>query len=197
MALWKNGEKVTIKARRNDVYLLFNGQSVNSPYVSTISVGNCYSPSDIWVGMNRPEDYCLKELPSQSKKIFRKYFQHLVSDAYLADIAQPRNGIIDIFRLRSCDVYFVWLHHSLGVALHVAVWMGFKRIHFVGLSPNGYEHLMERSFMHEFTRLSGEYGIDCINCTYKSALNGFMDFSPLDEALDISKELLTNTHIKE
>ena len=188
MGLWHEGSKVILKAPHKDAYLLFNCHGVTTASATTISVGKCYVPTDYWVGMNPPEEYELDSITG--KKILRRYFQKQgLVDSYFADIAQPRNGIVDIFRLHSRDTYFVWLHHSLSVALHIALWMGFKKLHFVGLTAKGYENIMVRAFLNEFARLSEEFGIDCVSCTSGSALNGFMDYLPVDEALDLSKSI--------
>ena len=188
MALWQDGKKQVLVAPHKDAYLMFNCHGITTDHATTIAVGQCYVPTDYWVGMNRIDDYELDLITGQ--KIFRRYFQKQgLNDSYFADIAQPRNGIVDIFRLHSPDTYFVWLHHSLGVALHVALWMGFKKLHFVGLTAKGYENIMVRAFLNEFARLSEEFGIDCISCTSGSSLNGFMDYMPVDEALDISKSI--------
>ncbi len=188
MGLWQDGKKQVLVASHKDAYLLFNCHGVTTDAATTISVGQCYVPTDYWVGMNRPDEYELDLIAG--KKVFRRYFQTPgLADSCFADIAQPRNGIIDIFRLHSMDTYFVWLHHSLGVALHLAIWMGFKKLHFVGLTAKGYENIMIRAFLNEFTRLADDFGVDCVSCTSGSSLNGFMDYMPVEEALDISKSI--------
>jgi len=198
MALWKYNKKILISAPCPDVYLLFGEEKVNETFVSTIAVDNCYSNTDFWVGMDCPENYEISRLQVDNIKIFRKNFKSydLPANSLFVDVAKPNNGIIDMFRMKSENTCFAWFHHSLGISLHLALWIGFRRIHFVGLKPNGYENTMLRTFLYEFCKMADEFGIDCISCTQKSSMNGFIDYFPVEEALELSRKNTCITPIR-
>lgn len=194
MALWHNHEKATFTTLNRDVYLLFDGVGVKSPYVSTIALDGCSQDADFWVGTQEHSKYNFYRLPKRARKVFKNldlaWGKHpdFEIDAYFADIGRPENGISDIFRLKGDSILFAWFGHSVGVAVHLAVWLGFEKLHFVGVNAGGYDDYTTRTFLNEFARLGSENGIDCISCTKGSALNGFMEYMPLDEALTKSKK---------
>lgn len=171
-----------------------------------------------WIGMDKPGCYDSRLLYESFPKIIRgTYFKHSYRDrllrdypfTYFADIQKPVKGIEDIFTVKKDDLFFAWFNHTLGVALNFIVWMGAKKIHFVGCNLGGTKdyhddrvltdvqrkhnrllYNQQKTFLKEFTALGKKYGVMCISCTDDSPINEFMPYIPLHMAIEMSRSVV-------
>jgi len=235
MALWYetgNGFARTSMARCNlgiDVYLCCPGPSLKyietsklaKPGVMIAALTTAYPHirPDIWFGMDEPECYDRTVWWQSFIKIARGSYQdrkceeHLIKNCpqvYFAD-CKPPEDIGDIFKLRQHDVYFVWHSNTLALALHVLIWMGAKKIHFLGCDLGGGKdyyhdlvlsndhreinkklHLEQKEYLNFLTAEGSKQGIHLISCTPNSPINEFMTYLDLDDALKVSQSGVPN-----
>jgi len=160
MALWyynPDPSKITFRREylKTDAYLYLPGPSlamvdfdVRIEGTTAFAINTAYPKvkPNIWLGMDKPECYDARLLWESFPKIFRGSYwkldyrdMHLrdYPQVYFADIEKPEKGIRDMFLLNKDEIYFAWFNHSLGAILHVMLWMGAKKIHFVGCDLGG------------------------------------------------------------
>ncbi len=235
MALWCENEKplkITFARKEMglDVYLYLPGPSlsvvdfdVRTEGTMAFAINTAYPrvKPHIWVGMDKPECYDPRLMYEGFPKIFRgSYFRQVYRgksikeypQTYFADLAKPQKGIEDMFLLNGDDVTFVWFKHTLAVVLHTILWMGGKKIHFVGCDLGGkkdyhddrvlsdeqrvYNRLLydqQATFLKEFTSIGEKYGVECISCTPESPINDFMPYRKVHEAISDSKAVVGPT----
>jgi hypothetical protein len=229
MALWY-ADPTPLKTtfRRNDMmsdaYLYLPGPSlslidfdVRVEGTMAFGVNTSYPrvKPNMWIGMDKPECYDARLLWEAFPKIFRGSYYKLMNHSrplkdypqtYFADVQKPEKGIRDMFLLKKDQIYFSWFKHTLGVALHVILWMGAKKIHFVGCDLGGNKdyyddrvltdtqrkynrelYSQQKVFLKEFSVIAKEFNIECISCTDNSPINEFMPYIDIKIALDISK----------
>lgn len=225
MALWYecgNGMVKTSFAKkdeRNDAYIVCPGPSLknvnpdsfsNRVGYTVVGITTSYPAikPDIWVGLDRVECYDRMLWWEGFVKICRGNYNGMVVEGlpiksfrntFFADCIAPTNQD-DIFTLRAHDIRFVWHKNTLAMALHLLIWMGFKKIHFVGCDlTTGYFdgrmigkareesnlnlHNQLYTYLKWFSKTGEKHGIETINCSPGSRLNDFMDFIPLDAAI--------------
>ena len=229
MALWHyNNSPQRINLTKQDMgadaYLYLPGPSlkhvdfdVRIPGVVAFAVNTAYPKikPNYWIGMDKPECYHPNLVNEGFFKIFRqpfakndfdgkKLWQHPMT--LFADVIKPPKGVADMFLLKAPNISFAWFAHTLGVALHIMVWMGAKKIHFVGCDLGGEtdyyddrklkpEHRTynrrlysrQASFLMEFAMNANKHGVELVSCTEDSPINKFIPFVPLSRALEASK----------
>jgi len=96
----------------------------------------------LYVAMDKPDYPHLQgvlDLPC--RKVYRGQYSECegkggrkakeFGDVYFADIEPGEKG--HVFYRRDRDAKFLWLNNTLTVSVHLAVWMGFKKIIFSGI----------------------------------------------------------------
>jgi len=94
----------------------------------------------ILVAMDAPEKF-EETYTLPCKKVFRGDFNKArdskgrmvktYSEVYFADIG--KGSPIDVFFRRDADTRFLWQNNTLTVSVHLAIWMGFRKIIFSGI----------------------------------------------------------------
>jgi hypothetical protein len=133
-----------------------NPENLKGPGRKVFAVNTAYPTvkPDVWVGMDEMHCYDENLLHEPFPKVFRgtycemSYAGKKVRDCpetYFADVAQvpPGKTMLD---LREQNTKFAWHNHTLGVALHMMIWMGAKNIYLVGCDMGG-----EADYCHELT----------------------------------------------
>jgi hypothetical protein len=163
---------------------------------------------DMWLGMDEAYCYDLNLLNESFPKVFRGTYCEMTREGrkvkhcpetYFADVAHvpPGKTMLD---LRAHDVKFAWHNHTLGVALHMMIWMGAKNIYLVGCDMGG-----EKDYCHELTltpdqrsrnhklytqqtvfieklaKAAKEHGITIWSSTPDSPLNRFLPYKSISE----------------
>ena len=227
MALWYdcgNGfAKASGFARKKnelDFYICCTGPSLSEvrsedfkiPGVFTIGLNTTYPhiKPDLWVGMDKPDCYDPKIWwesfnkicrGSYSSEIFHGHELKNMPNTFFADVKKPKEES-ELFKLRGHDINFVWEKNTLAVALHIAVWMGARKIHLVGCDLGGtrdyYDgrvltgeqrkhnqnlYLYQRKYLRRFHENAKEYGIELISCSEQSPINNKVPFINVHEAL--------------
>lgn len=170
---------------------------------------------DIWVGLDGPACYD-RNLPREAfTKFWRGGYQTMTADGttlaewdrnYFVDLA--KGGVEDIFTRRDHDAAFVWARHSLGVALHLAVWMGAKNITLVGCDLGGARdywddrvltdvhrahnrelYRQQVRFLRLFALHGEESGVTLTSATPDSPINEWIPYVPLEDRLAQSAPL--------
>lgn len=236
MAIWYWDEqpKKIVFSRNNmglDGYLYLPGPSlalvdfdVRIEGTLALAVNTAYPKvkPHYWIGLDKPEcfDYRLmfEAFPkilssSYFKKEFRDRPLRTYPQTYFMDLEKPERGIEDLFSLKADNIYFAWFRHTLGAALHLLLWMGCKRIHFVGCDLGGirdyYDERVlskeqhernrrlydqQKVFLKRFTELAVTHGVECISCTENSPINEFMEFVELPKAIERSRSVTGKTY---
>lgn len=169
---------------------------------------------DIWIGMDKIGCYDRNILYESIPKIFRGGYWNMEVDGkfvrdfpetYFANVEKPEGKTM--FDLRAHDTKFTWYKHTLGVALHIMVWMGYKTIHFAGCDLGGekdyfddrvlsdknreYNRRLYRQqvdFLREFCKQGVKAGVRCVSCTEDSPINEFMQYLPVERAIERTEE---------
>jgi len=208
-----------------DAYLFCPGPSladvkdsdIHVPGVITFAINTAYPQvrPDVWIGMDIKEKCYDKSLWAEPfRKICRagrskaKVDGKLICEfpeVYWADV--EGSNIKHIFEGRAHDACFTYMHNTLVVACHIMVWMGAKKIHFVGCDldnskkdyydnrklhdrdreENSRLYKKQVQFLRQFSTLGLQYGIQCVSCTPLSPINEFISYVPLQEALSTSQ----------
>ena len=169
----------------------------------------------VWVGMDKPDCYDHRLINEAFTKVFRGTYFNLTNNGkmlkqypqtYFADVEKPSHGIEEMFLNKSEDIFLSWFKHTLGVVLHLMVYMGAQKIHFVGCDLGGksdyYDdrvlsnsqreynrrlYNQQKTFIQEFCQLSSKYGVECISCTQSSPINEFMPYFDYTYCIEQSK----------
>ena len=217
-----NGWSRTSFARRTQdvpVYLCCPGPSLprgitTGPGYTVAALNTAYPRvrPDMWFGMDDPGCYD-QALWSES---FAKFCRGNYGDrrdmtgrlikkspmTFFLDVEKAE--MPDIFQRRAHDIKFVWQHHTLGVALHALVWMGYRDIRLVGcdlggsqdywhgslLNPEEHErnqrlYRMQEHWLRLFRSMAAARGIRLSSCTPNSPINKFLDFTSFDQSLPV------------
>ncbi len=233
MALWYDCGRGLVKATGfarsdlgADIYLCCPGPSLANvdpaslrvPGAFIIGVNTAYPRirPDLWVGMDTPGCYDPHLWWEPFPKIVRGPYVNetcagvpirQLPGVYFADV--ERAYVTDLFRRRSHDVNFVWNGNTFIVALHLAVWLGGRRIRLVGCDLGGppekdyhddrvlpdaqreTNRLLYRRLVGLLPRLrdaAALNGIELISCTPDSPANDHLPFVPLNDALERSQQ---------
>ena len=223
MALWYSCGDGWAKARMAradlgaDVYLCGPGPSLpkrdlRGPGRMVFAMTTAYPTTmpDVWVGMDEPPCYPADLWAQPFIKIARGGLHKscvgtrpvaTFPQTYFADI-EGDHPITEILSRRAHDVRFLWCRDTLTVALHLAVWMGAKRIHLVGCDFGGSADYCHAKVLDKDERKSnrGLYaaqvqrlaklapamraqGIELLSCTPGSPVNEHVPYKDLDAAL--------------
>lgn len=169
---------------------------------------------DYWIGMDYPDCYDHALWGEGFRKVCRlgrenelvdgvpiKEFPDVYAATTVADVNMEY-----VFEHREANIPFAWFNHTFGVALHMMLWMGAKRIHFVGCDLGGSKDYYDdrelspenrtinrrlygkigNGFISAFVRIGEQHGVECVSCTPGSPLNDKMRFVPLKHALAAS-----------
>jgi len=209
-----------------DAYLFCPGPSlaetvknvkIKRPGVFSFAVNTAYPlvRPDVWVCLDRPECYDRRVWWEPFIKIIRDCRRNYTvagqpikyaPQTYWATFKDPV-PMEYIFEARAHDAPIAWFKNVMGTVLHLMVWMGAKKIHFVGCDMGGEKDYHDERelkkvdreenqqlykklagpYMESFTRLGKKYGVECISCTPGSPINAHMDFLPLRKALTASR----------
>ena len=206
-----------------DVYLACTGPSLagvndkdlHIPGVYTIGINTSYPHirPDMWIGMDTPGCYHKDLWWEPFPKVMRiNYRDTILAGERLRDcpamyFANLSNGDpLRMFNMRGHDTGFVWDSNTFELAIHVAVWMGAKRIHLLGCDFGGsrdyYDdrelrpeqrsrnHRLYAKLLDRLGSLGAEaekHGVKLISCTPDSPANDQIEFVPLNEALEASR----------
>lgn len=224
MALWYdcgNGFKKISFARKSlnaDAYLYAPGPSlkeVNNKNIHrrgamsfAINTAYPYIKPDVWIGLDLPECYDRGLWDETFIKICRSGYHRttkvegrLIKDfcnVFFADTEKPEREE-QLFEWREHDTKFIWHENTLAFAIHFMVWMGAKKIHFVGTDLGGLNEdyyddrilapeLRKRNqrlyrqqveYLKRMNEVAKKNGIEMISCTANSPINKFMEYKPL------------------
>lgn len=230
MALWYDCGRGLVKAigfargeLGADVYICCPGpslanidpESLRMPGAFVIGVNTAYPHirPDVWVGMDTPGCYDPRLWWEPFPKIVRGSYQYetcagvpirTLPNVFFADVEQAY--VTDLFRRRSHYANFVWNRNTFIVALHLAVWIGGRHIHFVGCDFGGAADYHDDRVLPEnqrdsnrqlYSRLVGllprlrdaaeRNGIELISCTPDSPANDHLPFVSLGDAIEKSQ----------
>ncbi len=215
-------------ARRDlgaDVYLCAPGPSLvpigRGPGIFVAALTKAYPVvrPDMWFGMDEPRCYDRRLWWEGFMKVARGNYRWLTCEGqsirqcpqtYFADVENPGPyGIAEMFRRRAHDVKFIWQKNTLGVALHVLIWMGARNLHLVGFDlksrPGAAYHAgvgfdlppalhaynqnlfdEQLTFLKSFAAIAAVAGVRVVSCTPDSPINDFLAYHPLGDALNQS-----------
>ena len=210
-----------------DVYLCCPGpslskvdpESLNVPGAFTIAINTAYPylKPDLWIGMDTPNCYDKNLWWETFPKICRSNYKEEqiggqklkhCPQLYFADVQNMADPKL-MFTKRNHDASFVWMSNTFELALHVAVWMGAKKIHLLGCDFGGSRDYHDdrvlrdshrkrnanlyRILLNRLDTLGSEaetHGIEIISCTDGSPANEKVKYMPLDDALKASQSLV-------
>jgi len=162
---------------------------------------------DIWIGMDEAWCYNPNLIDEGFTKIYRGSYSEMVYEGikvktkpltYFADVNFPPENKT-MLDLLVPDAHFAWHKHTLGVALHIIMWMGAKKIYLVGCDlggTNDYCHdliLTEEQrkrnrllyseqieFLKKLHSEALKHGIELISSTENSPINNFMRYVDIE-----------------
>ena len=187
-----------------------NPETLKGPGRKVFAINTAYPTvkPDVWLGMDEMHCYDANILDEPFPKVFRGTYCEMVfegrkvkdrPETYFADVSQVPAGKT-MLDLRGKDVKFAWHNHTLGVALHMIIWMGAKNIYLVGCDMGGetdYCHELtltpdQRSrnhrlytqqivFLEKLAEAAKSHGITIWSSTPDSPLNRALPFKPISE----------------
>lgn len=196
---------------------LKQAQKLNGPGRFVFGINTSYPTirPDLWIGMDESWCYDSNLINESFPKIFRGTYSETyciegklkeMPFTYFADVAPPPAGKT-MLNLLSEDVSFSWHFHTLGVAFHIIMWMGFKEIYLVGCDLGGqtdYCHGLvlnkeQRSrnqrlynqqtiFIQKLANEAAKFNIKIISSTPNSPINNFLPYVPVDEIVKEEKK---------
>jgi hypothetical protein len=133
-----------------------NLDSLKGPGRKVFAINTAYPTvkPDMWLGMDEMHCYDANLLDEPFPKVFRGTYSEMSyqgqkvkhsPETYFADVAKVPAGKT-MLELRAANTKFAWHNHTLGVALHMMIWMGAKNIYLVGCDMGG-----EKDYCHELT----------------------------------------------
>jgi|TARA_Y100001963_G_C6752348_1_gene434861 hypothetical protein len=235
MALWYNSSSSSPNSWRaadfqrdtlsSDVFFCCPGPSLslvdasklNGPGRVVVAVNNAYPyiRPDIWFGMDDPNCYSRQIFWEPFIKILRGGYQSrtcegqrvdLNYNVFYADTQKYQNG--NVIFTRGQNIPFQWKRNVMATALHVLIWMGMRRVFFIGCdldnSKSDYHHDQELSeknknwnrrlykdlnvFMSWFAKAGLERGVESFSCSKTSKLNDYMDCIDVEDAIRASEK---------
>ncbi len=211
------------QAMKADAYLVCPGPSLANANITTgrgrkvFAINTAYPrvQPDVWMGLDTVECYDRRLWAEPFIKICRGNYGDMMlngepiryfDNVYFASTKEPEKGKT-MFDYRNHDDTLCWYKNTLASMLHLIVWMGAKKVHFVGCDMGGekdyhddrkltkkqreYNRRLYRNqvgFLKEHQKLAKQYGIEFISCTPGSPLNEFMEYKELDTAIKDSEE---------
>jgi len=127
---------------------------------------------DLWVGLDYPKCFNQNLWKEPFPKILRySYNRHEVNGVSVRDFPFvwfanldkdiTKNPAVEIFQRRSHKTNFIWTKNTFATALHILVWMGFKKIYLFGADFGGDRDYFDdspkyRPFNHDPQSPSGQ-----------------------------------------
>ena len=208
---WRNPQAGTAVLACPGPSLTKAPEDMRGPNRTVFAVNSAYPrvKPDVWIGMDSMDCYHPNLAYESFPKVFRGNYHAMKTSKgdevrslpfnYFADVTRC-DGVGDILTRSSGDLKLVWFKHSLAAALHLIVWMGYKRIVFTGCDMGGKtdyyddrvltrkQHAENRrlykqqigflkQFVHELS------GIECVSSTPDSPINDFMVYHSIDNIL--------------
>lgn len=205
---------------RADAYLYCPGPSLKAVDNSKIHVPGAVAFAvttayphvrpDIWCGLDQTECYDRRLWMEPFVKIMRGNYRNMCCDGlpvrecpnvYFADLVAPPQETPYKLILERSD-QFTWHRNVFIYALHIMLYMGARKIHFVGCDMGGttdyYDdrklsgdgraanqqlYAQETASLRTLMPELQKQGVELISCTPGSPLNAFMPFVPLEDAL--------------
>jgi len=234
MALWRYVDNIEMertsfhkKRVSADAYICCPGPSLNlinpedlkKPGVTTFGINRSYPyiKPDVWFGMDFPQCYPREVFWESFVKIMRGGMQgfscegHHLSvcpNLYFADCKETDNvGLV--FEFDSDDMIFAWTNNVMLIALNIVLWMGYKRIHFLGCDfsteegdyHDGIKELSDENrrrnnilydqlnnFLKYFSEQGNERGVKVFSCTPDSRINEYLPYVPLKTATQSTQD---------
>lgn len=187
-----------------------DSSSLKGPGRKVMAINTAYPmvKPDIWVGMDEAYCYDINLLDESFPKVFRGTYSEMTREGrkvkdcpetYFADVAivPPGKTMLD---LRERDTKFAWHKHTLGVALHMLIWMGAKNIYMLGCDMGGIKdycheltltqdqrsrnhklYIQQTIFIEKLAIAAKPYGITIWSSTLNSPLNRFLPYKDIIE----------------
>lgn len=227
---WGAGWGKTSFAREDlgaDAYLYCPGPSlsktvsdvnIHRPGAFSFAVNTAYPAvrPDVWVCIDVPECYDRRVWWEPFVKVCRggHDYEEMACEGfpvkwcpnvYFAQMQKPDGDPLELFHARGHDIPFTWHRNTLVLALHVMVWMGARKIHFVGCDMGGEKDYHDERVLTKDQRESNlrlyetqvdfikrmqvalKDRLDLVSCTPESPLNTFMPYRSLPDALTESQ----------
>jgi len=237
MAIWKHTFDLWERAalfgaqRGQDAYIVCGGPSLaaaahlqlSGPGRVVIGLNNTYPAirPDIWIGMDEPDCYDRALLAESFPKIYRGNYSAIETplgelkdtpSAHFMDVAE---GVP--FLPVQADQRFTWLHHTLGCAIQLAVWLGCETLHLLGCDLshargdyadptqtlteeqrryNARLHGQQLAWLRDLRPLLRRHSVRLLSCSPESRLNEFFPFLPVAAALQASAWHLPSGRLK-
>ena len=201
-----------------------NDQDVHVPGAVSFVMNTAYPHirPDYWVGLDTVECYPRQLWWEPFVKFCRGPYKNMVCEGryvktlpnvYFVDTKAPPQDEPYKLILDRCDK-FTWHRHTLMFALDLMIFMGAKKIHFVGCDMGGnYYDGRELSEEHregnarlyqqqvasvaKLNKLLPRLGVSLVSCTEGSPLNEHMPYVPLLSALEQSRVTPRDTKLYE
>jgi|GEM_PF-1740590 len=187
------------------------GQNLRAVGAFTCVVNTAYPTvePDLWVCMDGAQCY--------DRSVWMRNFRKVIGTKYLNDSVAGRRlwsypdvffaeghdgGLQEMFARSDANAPFLWRGNVFWIALHMLVWMGFKRIHLVGCDFGGakdYFHDLKLNDVQRkynldlyaglvrdlgFVAQEGKkHGVEFVSCTPNSPANAVVPYVPLSDAL--------------
>tara|TARA_R110000765_G_scaffold126683_2_gene224588 strand:+ start:399 stop:1145 length:747 start_codon:yes stop_codon:yes gene_type:complete len=206
---------------------LVNPKHLNGHNRVVLGLNNSYPfiTPDIWIGMDEPDGYPDDIYDQPFVKIMRAHHQDAASrgreinqkwNMFYASVKTPVSQDA-IFNLKKNSVDFVWNNNGFATALHIALWMGFKKIYLFGCdldnSKKDYHNdiLLSDKQKSYSQRLYGElfewlkwFASECPNnniklysCSRGSKINDFLTYIDYHDAIkECDNKTNLNSEIK-
>ncbi len=206
--------------------LAYAPATMNGPRRTVFGINTSYPRimPDIWIGMDKLSCYN-PSLPYESfPKVFRGNYHEMSIDSipirllcnnFFVDTVRA-NGVSDLFVRNAESLKLAWFNHTLGCALHLIVWMGYKQIVFAGCDLGGdrdyyddrnlskelricnkrlYEE--QERFLLDFVEMAKTNEIECLSVTPNSPINKYMKYTEWHLVLKTSVCTSPLLHAKE
>jgi hypothetical protein len=163
---------------------------------------------NIWLGMDKMHCYDLNLLYEPFPKLFRGSYSEMTSEGnkvkyypetYFVDVDYVPSGKT-MLDLRDANTKFAWHNHTLGVALHLIIWMGAKNIYLLGCDMGGQKdychelilnkdqrirnrklYFQQTLFIQKLSEAASKQGIIIWSSTLDSPLNYSLPYKPIQE----------------
>lgn len=151
---------------------------------------------DLWIGMDRPECYAESLWLEPFPKVVRQSEAITKRSSPMTFFPDFENASpLAMFDRRGHDAKFVWCGNTLMVALHLLIWMGARRIQFVGCDfggPSDYhdDRVLTPAQRQYNRRLYGQQVEDLCYLTPAAKVNGIefvsgTEGSPINEFMPV------------
>lgn len=170
---------------------------------------------DVWMGLDDISCYDRNLLYEPFMKIFRGSYYDTMEynglpvrnypNTFWASVKEPEAGKT-MFNYRQHDSFFVWHKNTLAVMIHYMIWLGIKNIYLIGCDMGGDKDYWDNRTLTDFQRKynrrlyteqiefirklsieGAKHGVTFYSCTPGSPLNDFLEYIPLQKAIEESE----------